>query len=86
MSPAVMYEPPVTVTQLPTPSSPAKLSREEVQRIVREPNGASALIVLLRDDKVDADTVIDAITRQQNEPSSRIKRWLIAVVDAVLPS
>ena len=54
-------------------------------RLVQEPNGASRLLVLLRDDKVNTETVIEAITRMQNQPSSKMKRFMVTLLDLILP-
>jgi hypothetical protein len=67
-------------------TSGGKLSADQVDRILREENGASALIVLLRDDRVEPQDVVDAIMRQQNRLPARAARWFNALVDAVLPS
>ena len=80
MSPAALADPPALIEH-----HPEKLSAAEVARIIQEPNGASALIVLLRNNRVDVEMVIDAITKLQNTPTSRIKRMLVALVDTILP-
>ena len=79
-----MYQatPPSNEVQVLQPEE--KLSREEVARLLEEEGGPSALIVLLRNDKVETDTVISALTRFRDRPRSLLKRILIAIVENVL--
>jgi len=73
----------VTPSAMVTPAP--QISRQDVERILKEVGGESALLVLLRDDRVDAATVMEAIERKQEWPSSQVKRWLLAIVDAIVP-
>jgi hypothetical protein len=75
--------PPETTTQIVRPDG--KLNREAVQRLLEEEGGESALLILLRDDKVDRDMVIEMLIRQQNRPYWKFKRVLMAVLESVLP-
>jgi hypothetical protein len=60
-----------------------KITRADIDRILAEDNGASALIVLMRDGRVDPDMAIDAITRVQNQPTASAKRAIVAFIERI---
>lgn len=80
MIPAALPNPPIHAS-----GSGSKLSAQDAARIARERNGVSALILLLRDDRVDADVAIAAINEAQGRTSQKFKRLMMALVNTVLP-
>jgi hypothetical protein len=75
--------PPSQQTQIVQPAS--KITREQIARILEEESGGSALLVMLRDDRIDKDVLIDALTKFQSSPYWKLKRVLMAFVESVLP-
>jgi hypothetical protein len=63
-----------------------KITQPEIDRILSEVNGVSALIVLMRNNKVDPDLAIKAIAQNQNQSTSKAKRMILALIEAILPS
>jgi hypothetical protein len=51
-----------------TPAEPQQLTAEEIDAILREPNGAFLLVELVRMGRIDAERAVTAIERADREP------------------
>jgi hypothetical protein len=54
-------------------SQPRQMSAEEMDRLLLEPNGSSALIVAVQSGRADVDQAVEAINRDQQRQKWRWK-------------
>lgn len=55
-----------------------------IEKLLKQPNGTSFVLALVRDGKIDPLIAIRALNQRQEHPIQRLKRSILAVSDCLL--
>ncbi len=61
-----------------------RLTHEEMELLLREPNGPHLLMQYCREGMVDPEKAAEAIDRYQNSPRQIVKRFFLALIWSIL--
>jgi hypothetical protein len=71
------------MTSLDTAVVIEPLTNEDIERVMRMPNGSHLLLEFSREGRIDPEVAAKAIDRFQNTPLNVVKRFFVALVEAI---